>query len=160
MLLLCASGVNAQDDALAKVALYNGTWKISIEHLATKYSHAGSESTTLVNTCWRRAGYYACEQNVDGVSKGLIVFTYDAAKNVYHTYPIPSDGGPAGSGTMTIDGNTWTFPWTQKDGDTTIYFRVVNTFIGSDSIQYRQEYSLDQKTWTATARGNEHRATS
>ncbi|HEV2215498.1 MAG TPA: hypothetical protein VGR64_09425 [Terracidiphilus sp.] len=145
-----ATGIDA-------VQAYRGTWKVETEHFNTAHSKAGQESRTLHNDCWRSGGYFACNQYVDGDSKVLIVFTYDATAKVYHSYQIPQGGGEPGHGTMTIAGNEWTFPWQMKDGDTTTYFRVVNVFDGPDRIEYRQEYSPDKVHWTSMARGTETR---
>ncbi len=137
------------------VRAYAGTWKVETEHFATAHSKAGHESRVLRNACWKNGGYFACNQYVDGDSKVLIVFTYEAEAKVYHSYQIPPNGGEPGHGTMTIEGNVWTFPWQMTDAGVTTYFRVVNVFDGADRIEYRQEYSTDKTHWTAMARGSE-----
>ncbi|MGA9672137.1 MAG: hypothetical protein WBQ94_23190 [Terracidiphilus sp.] len=134
---------------------YAGVWKVEIEHLDTAQSKASHETTNLRNACWKDGGYLACNQYVDGESKALIVFTYNAKDNTYTSYPIPLGGGPSGQGKLMIEGNTWTFPWQVKDGDKTTYFRVVNVFEAPDRIRYRQEFSSDQVNWTITAKGLE-----
>lgn len=139
------------------MAGYAGTWSVSIDHLDTPHSKAGHDQNTLRNDCWKSGPYLACNQYVDGVSKALLVFTYDAASNRYTSYPIMADGSAAGHGTMEIHGDTWTFPWDAKDGGETTYYRVVNVFHGSDAIDFRQEYSKDQEHWTVMARGHETR---
>ena len=98
---------------------------------------------------------FACNQYVDGVSKALLVFTYDAAADRYTSYPIPADGSEAGKGTLVIQGNTWTYPWEVKDGGKTTYFRVVNVWAKPDRIEFRQEFSTDKVTWTEMAHGVE-----
>lgn len=140
---------------IEKIAAYAGSWSIHIEHLATPYSKASDEHTQLRNDCWRSGGFFACDQYVDGVSKALIVFTFDAASGHYTTYPIPTDGSPAGSGRLEIQGNVWTFPWESKEGEKTTYFRVVNVFTAPDTIEYRQEFSTDKVKWTLMGHGLE-----
>jgi hypothetical protein len=140
---------------IEKISAYAGSWTIHIEHLATPYSKASDEHTQLQNDCWRSGGFFACNQYVDGVSKALIVFTFDAASGKYTSYPIPTDGSAAGSGRLEIQGNVWTFPWEAKDGDKTTYFRVVNVFTAPDTIEYRQEFSTDKVKWTLMGRGEE-----
>lgn len=155
---LQASTAPDKSTGLDKIAAYAGTWKLEAEHFDTPFSKASKESTTIRNECWRSAGFYACDQFVNGDSKALIVFTYDAAKNVYATYPVPADGSKAGSGKLLIEGDTWTFPWQDEDGGKPVYFRVVNVWKSPDTIEYRQEFSRDNAQWTQTAKGTEHRA--
>ena len=143
---------------IEKIAAYAGSWSIHIEHLATPYSKANDEHTQLRNDCWRSGGFFACNQYVEGVSKALIVFTFDATSGHYTTYPIPTDGSPAGSGRLEIQGNVWTFPWESKDGEKTTYFRVVNVFTAPDTIEYRQEFSTDKVKWTLMGHGLEKKA--
>ncbi|MGD0628800.1 MAG: hypothetical protein ABR987_05580 [Terracidiphilus sp.] len=140
------------------ICAYAGTWNIEIDHFDTANSKASHEKTLLRNDCWKSGGYFACNQYVNGESKVLIVFTYNAKDNVYTSYQIPPDGSAAGSGTLLIDGNTWTFPWQSKDGDKTTYFRVVNVFTAPDRIEFRQEFSTDQAHWTLMAKGLEKKA--
>jgi hypothetical protein len=134
---------------------YAGVWKVETEHLDTAQSKAGHESATLRNACWKDGGYLACNQYVDGDSKILIVFTFNAKDNAYTSYQIPLGGGAAGSGKLLIDGKVWTFPWEVTEGAKTTYFRVVNVFDAPDRIQYRQEFSTDKVHWTVTAKGTE-----
>jgi hypothetical protein len=66
-------------------------------------------------------------------------------------------GGPAGSGTLQIEGNVWTFPWQTGEGDKATYFRVVNVFQAAGKIEFRQEFSTDKTHWTLMAKGLENR---
>jgi hypothetical protein len=102
---------------IEKIAAYAASWSIHIEHLATPYSKASDEHTQLRNDCWRSGRYFACNQYVDGASKVLLVFTYDAAAGNYTSYQIPTDGGAAGSGKLEIQGSVWTFPWETKEAE-------------------------------------------
>ena len=62
-----------------------------------------------------------------------------------------------GEGTLTIEGNVWTFPWETTEKDVTTYFRVVNTWTTPDHIDFRQEYSTDKTHWTLMAKGQDDR---
>lgn len=155
---LCASAHAAESPAgIQKMLAYQGAWKIETEHFATRFSKAAKESSTLRNDCWRSAGYFVCDQFVNGESKDLIVFTYDARDDTYNSYSVPAAGGGGGSGKLTIKGNVWTFPWEDKQDGKTVYFRVVNTFTAPGTIEYRQEFSEDNVHWTVTAKGFEHK---
>ena len=146
----------AEPSDLDAIWRYAGSWRISTESFDSPYSKAGKHSQILRNDCWRTAGYIACRQIVDSVSKVLIVFTCGGTEHYCTSYQIPPDGSPASTGTMHIEGDTWTFPWqtSGKDGKTT-YFRVVNFWGSPTSIDFRQEYSSDQVHWTKTSTGHE-----
>jgi len=144
-----ASGVEA-------ITAYAGTWKTEIEHLDSKFSKAGKETTIIRNDCWRSGEYFACHQYVDEKPVVVLVFTYSAKDDVYHSYVIPPDGSEPHMGTLLVKGNTWTFPWEDKDdAGKPLYFRVVNVWSSPETIDYRQEFSADRVTWTATAKGHE-----
>jgi hypothetical protein len=142
---------------LDRIAAYAGTWKTEVQHLDTPYGKAGHEVHSLRNDCWRASRYYACEQFLDGDSKALVVFTYDAKSDTYTSYPLPADGGAAGSGKLLIKDDVWTFPWTDSDKGKTVYFHVLNTWSSPDSVEFRQEYSTDNQHWTLMAQGRETR---
>ena len=150
-----ASPAPEQATGIDVVWAYAGVWKVEMEHFDTAQSKAAHEKTTLRNACWKNGAYLACNQYVDGDSKILIVFTYNAKAKVYTSYQIPLDGGEPGSGKLIIEGDVWTFPWKIGEGDKTTYFRVVNVFRAPDRIESMQEFSLDNVHWTVTAKGTE-----
>jgi hypothetical protein len=158
-LLCCAPFLLAEDPVIAidRLLVYKGTWKIETEQFSTPFSKAGKESSTLKNDCWRSGGFFACNQFVDGVSKDLIVFTYDQKNEDYNSYSLPVGGGKSGNGKLTIKDNVWTFPWDTRQNRKTYHFRIVNTFTSPGVIQYRQEFSEDNVIWTLTAKGTERR---
>jgi hypothetical protein len=156
-IVLCACAAAEGPSGIEKIQAYQGTWKIETEHFDTRFGKAAKESSTLRNDCWRSAGYFVCDQFVNGESKDLIVFTYDAKDDTYNSYSLPAGGGAGGGGKLVITGNVWTFPWEQKEDGKTIYFHVVNTFTAPGTIEYRQEFSEDKVHWTVTAKGLEHK---
>jgi hypothetical protein len=97
--LLACAGVLAlaQATGIDAIEAYRGTWKTEMEHFNTPYSKAGKESSTLHNDCLKSGEFFACHQIVNGESKALIIFTYDAKSKTYTTYPIMPDGRAAGS---------------------------------------------------------------
>jgi hypothetical protein len=147
----------APPNTIDKLAAYSGTWKTATEHFATDFSKAAKESSSLRNDCWRSGVFYACNQFVDGDSKILLVFTYNAKDDVYTSTQISLDGKAVGSGKLLIAGNVWTFPWESQDDGKTVYFRVVNTWTSPTTIDFRSEFSRDNTTWTVMARGNEQK---
>jgi hypothetical protein len=161
---LCAAPVLAQLSPPAQsqasgidvISAYAGSWKTEIEHLDTKFSKARKETTNLRNDCWRSEEYFACHQYVDDKSAATLVFTYNAKDDVYHSYVIPPDGSEPHMGTLLVKGNTWIFPWEDKDDAGKLYyFQVVNTWSSATTIEYRQEFSDDKLHWTVSARGHE-----
>ncbi|MDE2235828.1 MAG: hypothetical protein KGL13_00455 [Gammaproteobacteria bacterium] len=138
---------------LGKLAAYAGTWKTEVGHFDTPYSKTGTDSAILKNDCWRSGGFYACHQYVNGESKALLVFTYDAKERVYSVYPVVADGGAVQPGKLIIHGNVWTFPWELQEKGRTVYFHVINIFTATDTIEYREEYSMDNLHWYPMAQG-------
>jgi len=160
MVSMVTSSALAADasQGLDRIAAYAGSWQTSMHQLDTPYSKAGDESHLLRNDCWRSAGFYACDQIVDGISQALLVFLYDAKTGNYSSYPIPAGGAPqVQPGRLDIAGDTWTFPWDVTAQGKTTHFRVVNVWRSPDSIEFRQEYSADGIHWTLMAEGQEVR---
>ena len=155
--VLCACAAAEDPVGIGKIEAYRGTWKIETEHMDTRFSKAAKESSTLRNDCWRSGAFFVCDQFVNGESKDLIVYTYNAQDDTYNSYSMPAGGGRAGSGRLLIKGNVWTFPWERQEGGKTYYFHVVNTFTAAGTIEYRQEFSEDKIHWTVTAKGLEHK---
>lgn len=156
-LVLFACAAAESPSGIEKILAYQGTWKLESEHFNTQFSKTSKESSTVRNDCWRSAGFFVCDQFVNGESQDLIVFTYNAKDDTYASYSVPTNGGEGNSGELIIKGNVWTFPWQDKKGGKTFYFRVVNTFTGPGTIEYRQEFSEDKAHWTVTAKGLEHK---
>ena len=148
----------ARANGLDVISAYQGSWSVRIVHHTTKYSRARTDTSTLRNDCWRSFDYYACHQFADGKSAALVVYTYDAKAHTYATHAIVGGTASANGGILTIAGNTWTYPWQDKDDSgKTVHIRIVNTFRDRNTIAFRQEFSLDNRTWIRTADGVEHR---
>ena len=146
---------------VAAIAAYAGNWKGTTKNFATPYSKAAKTSDTLRNDCWSDSDFYVCRQIVNGKPAPVLsVYTYDAKTDIYHVYSVPAHGGnSADSGELIIKGNVWTFPWEYQHDRKTMYFRVVNVWSSSNTIEYRQEFSADQIHWTLMAKGHEIRDT-
>lgn len=155
--LLSTAASAADPQGLDKLAAYAGSWNTEMRHLDTPFSKAGSEHATLRNDCWRSAGFYACDQFVNGESKAFLVFLYDPAADRYTSYPIFPGAGEVHPGVLIIKGQVWTFPWDNTQDGKTTHFRAVNTWTSPDSIEFRQEYSSDGVNWTVMEEGHETR---
>lgn len=162
-LLLCAAALAASTlaaadtpSALDRLIPFAGTWKSDSQTFDTPYSKAGTSSSTLVNQCWKAGQFFICNQSVNGESRVLLVFAYKGGDTFGVTY-VPADGSHSISGTVLVAGGVWTYPGQQTKLGQTTYFRTVNIYGNSDNLDYREEYSQDQQTWTLMAKGHETR---
>jgi hypothetical protein len=142
--------------ALDKLKAFAGAWKSDSQNFDTIYSSAGTVSSMQANECTRNGGFFVCNQSSNGVSRVLLVFTYKGGDTYGVTY-VPADGSHAVSGELLIVGNTWTYPGQITKLGQVTYLRTVNVFTNSDTIEYRQEFSVDQQNWTLMAQGRETR---
>src|SRR5262249_16647303 len=112
---ICAAKVSAADpiDSLDR---FSGTWKSHGTFVDSPYGKAGPADATT--TCAWSTGhtFVICQQSVtmEGKnSENIALYTYDADAKVYRFFNIqPSKAVPL---TITIDGNTVTYPVTFKD---------------------------------------------
>lgn len=149
--LFAQSTPNPMDVVLA----YRGTWRAELDHLDATSGKSSRESSVIHNICWKSNEFAACNQVVNGESKILIVYTYNATESFYSSNMILPNGVAAGKGKLIVSGNTWIFPWQSEEQGKTTYYRVVNEFTSRTHIEVRQEYSTDKVHWTQTMRGKE-----
>jgi hypothetical protein len=140
---------------LDKLAVYAGTWKTETGHFMTLFSKAGKDSAAIKNDCWRSGDYYICGQYVNGKSKDLLVYTYDSKDGTYTIYPIVAGDQNVQPAKLIIHGNVWTYPWETNDKGKRTYFRIINVFTAPDTIEHREEYSIDKIHWYPMAQGYE-----
>ncbi len=143
--------------ALDRLNVFAGSWKSESQTFKTPYSEESTSSYTLVNQCWKAGAFFVCNQSVDGVSRSMLVFSFKGGDS-YNEVAIPADSGHGSNGTVLVDGGVWTFPGETHKYGQVIYFRTVNIYAAnSDSLDYREEYSTDQQSWTLMAKGHESR---
>jgi hypothetical protein len=156
---LAASSFAMAADApspLDQLSVFAGTWKSDTQNFKTPYSEESSGSYTLVNQCWKAGAFFVCNQSVEGVSRSLLVFSYKGG-DTYKEVAISADTGIGSNGTLLVDGGVWTFPAESHKLGQVVYFRTVNVYNGNDNLDFREEYSDDQQTWTLMAKGHETR---
>ncbi|MGE5624424.1 MAG: hypothetical protein ACM3ZT_02635 [Bacillota bacterium] len=158
---LVASGFAVAADTppaspLDRLAVFAGTWKSVGQNFKTPYSEEADTSSTVTNQCWKTGAFFICNQSVNGVSRVLVVFTYQSG-DTYAVSNIPAEGGHASNGTLVLSGGVWTFPGQSHKYGQVTYFRTVNIYSNYDNLDYREEYSEDQQTWTPMAQGHETR---
>lgn len=143
---------------LDKLKVLAGTWKSDGQAYDTEFSKAAKDTSTLHNDCWQSGEFYACDQIVDGVSRALIIFTFNAKDGTYNNYAVQAGGAPARlGGILMIDGNTWTYSSRPDPDAKPPFFHTVNVFDGDSTIHYKLEFTRDNKTWTTTREGIERR---
>lgn len=158
---LAASALATAADApapapLDRLNVFAGTWKSDTRTFETPYSHEGSGSVTLVNQCWKAGAFFVCNQSVDGVSRVMLVFSYKGG-DTYSEVEVPADTGVGSTGTLVVSGGLWTWPGQFHKLGQVVYVRTVNIYNGTDSLDYREEYSNDQVEWAPMATGHETR---
>lgn len=142
--------------ALDRLNVFAGTWKSDIQNFKTPYSEESTGSSTLVNQCWKTGAFFICNQTVDGVSRALLVFTFKGG-DTYNEAEISADSGRSANGTLLVDGGVWTFPGQFHKLGQVVYVRTVNIYNDNDSLDFREEFSTDQQTWTVMSKGHETR---
>src|SRR5579863_506558 len=147
---------SSASQGLDRLAVFAGTWKSDSQTFKTPYSEEGSSTTTLVNQCWKTGAFFVCNQTVNGVSASMLVFTYKGG-DTFNEAAVQAATGQANNGTVVIAGGVWTFPGVSHQYGQATYFRVVNIYSNNDNLDYREEYSTDQLTWTLMAKGHETR---
>jgi len=151
-----AAADTAAPSALDRLNVFAGTWKSDSETYKTPYSEANTISSTLVNQCWKAGAFFICNQSVNGDSRVLLAFVFKGGDTYNVTY-VPADGSHASNGVLLVDGGVWTYPGEQHKYGQVVYFRNVNIYTNTDSLDYREEYSTDQQNWTLMAKGHESR---
>jgi hypothetical protein len=146
----------AEPDPYAPLKLYEGAWQVNFSAPEKKSDH-------LVNRCARTGAFFSCEQELNGKTAALIIFLplehSGAGPLEYRTLAVLPDGARPGDwGHLVIDGNTWTYSWTQKEGEKTVAMRNVNRFQDNDHIHFDLQKRRDDGTWTTTLAGDESRA--
>jgi hypothetical protein len=152
------AAAQAAPAGLDKLKVLARTWKSDGQAFDTEFSKASKDSSTLRNDCWQSGEFYACDQIVDGVSRALIIFSFNAKDGTYNNYAIQADGAPARpGGILTIAGIKWTYGSRPDPDEKPPFSRTVNVFDGDSTIHYKLEFTRDNKTWTTTREGVERR---
>ena len=141
---------------LDRLNVFAGTWTSEVQNFKTPYSEESSGTSTLVNQCWKTGAFFLCNQSVNGASRAMLVFTYKGG-DTYNEVEVSADTGHAANGTLLVDGGVWTFPGQFHKLGQLVYVRTVNIYDGTDSLDFREEFSDDQVNWTVMSKGHETR---
>jgi hypothetical protein len=150
-LMLCVVGAGPLDQ-LDRLA---GTWSTQGTFLTTPYSTAGTAAGTASCAWSNDRQFMICQQNVTLSGKtdhDVTIYAYDESKQAYRFYNIHA--GDSTSTTITVNGDTVTYPFTFTDGGQSVQIRTINAWKGSSYYDWRTEYSNDNgATWTPMASG-------
>ena len=132
-----------------------GTWQSQGTFVDTPYQKAGSATATT--TCaWSNDGaFMICQQSasMNGThDNDLGIYTYDSAAGAYRFFNVHASRTT--SSTITVAGNTITYPFTFDDNGKTVTIRTLNVWDDPKSYRWRTEYSTDGgTTWTLMGSG-------
>jgi hypothetical protein len=131
----------AQLDELDRFA---GTWQSQGTFLETPYGKASSSSATTTCAWSIDHAFMICQQNVSMGGKqedDLGIYTYDATANVYRFYNVRASATT--STTITVAGNTITYPFSFTDNGKNVTIRTVNIWENANLDRWSSEYSID-----------------
>jgi hypothetical protein len=140
-------------DPYTPLRLYDGTWEITRK--------GASKPDILINHCAVLGQFFACGQNVNGVSGGLVVFIpVKDQPGHYYTQTIMPEGRATGRDDLRIEGSQWMYTSRRDDNGTTTYYRTINNFTDKNHIHFEQSESNNNKDWTVKNAGDEVRTAS
>jgi hypothetical protein len=134
---------------------FAGTWQSEGTFVNTPYSKPGT-STATTTCAWSGDHLFMiCQQIVTMGGKrddDLGIYSYDETASAYRFYGVHP--GQATSTTISVNGNTITYPFTFTDNGKNVTIHTLNVWKNSNLYTWRTEFSTDGgKTWTLMASG-------
>ena len=128
-----ASGLPKPSPEQKKLEAFLGTWKVESEIKDNGYVPAGKSVSTETCTSGPAGSYLECRAEGGNLPTRLAIMAYDSYAKAYISYYASSV--LVGTGTGSVDGNTWT--WTVEDhmagmavkGRTTVTFLSASHFV-------------------------------
>jgi len=125
-----------------KLEYFVGKWTVESEIKANEFVPAGKIVTTETCTLGPGGFYVEC-RNEGPLPTRLAIIAYDSHAKVYTSY-YASSAGLVGTGTGTVNGNTWTWMVEDKYAGKAIKGRTTITM--SSPTQYTIKYEMaDEK---------------
>ena len=121
-----------------KLEYFLGTWKVESEIKANAYVPAGKGVTTETYTL-DPGGYYLESRGEGQIPRTVGIIAYDSHAKLYTTF-YASSAGLVGTGTGTVDGNTWTWMIEDKVFGKSVKGRTTITI--SSASQYTEKYEM------------------
>jgi hypothetical protein len=152
---------SGEPDPYEPLKLYDGTWKVQMVSGGTDKKSADKPDVLSVH-CARTGKFFSCEQELNGQPRALVIFcptvTSSSGALEYRTLVARADlSKPDDWEHLVIEGDTWTYTWTQKDGDKVVSMRNVNHFAGKDRIHFEVQKLEDNASWKTQVAGDEER---
>jgi len=121
-----------------KLEYFLGTWKVETEIKANEYVPAGKGVTTATVTLG--PGGFCVESHAEGqIPRTDAIIAYDSDAKVYTEF-YASSAGLVGSGTGTVNGNTWTWMLEDKVFGKAAKGRTTITILSAS--QYTSKYEM------------------
>ena len=121
-----------------KLEYFVGTWKVENEIKANEYVPAGKGVTTATVTLG--PGGFCVESRAEGqIPRTDAIIAYDSDAKVYTEF-YASSAGLVGTGTGTVNGNTWTWMVEDKYAGKSIKGRTTVTILSP--TQYTSKYEM------------------
>ncbi|HLX26469.1 MAG TPA: hypothetical protein VKR05_05705 [Candidatus Cybelea sp.] len=134
---------------------FSGTWHSQGTFNETPYSTAGTSSATTICNWSADHLFMICPQSVTLAGKrddDVAIYSYDDAAGAYRFFNVRP--GRITSTTITVNGNTVTYPFTFTDTGKNVTIRTLNVWKTADLYTWRTEYTIDGgATWTLMASG-------
>jgi hypothetical protein len=134
---------------------FAGTWQSQGTFVDTPYQKAGNATATT--TCaWSIDGeFMICQQsaNLNGThDSALGIYSYDSTAQAYRFDNVHT--ARSTSTTVTVDGDTVTYPFTFSDNGKSVTIRTLNVWKSPTMYTWRTEYSTDGgATWSLMGSG-------
>jgi hypothetical protein len=121
-----------------KLEYFLGTWKVETEIKANEYVPAGKGVTTATVTLG--PGGFCVESRAEGqIPRTDAIIAYDSDAKVYTEF-YASSAGLVGTGTGTVNGNTWTWMLEDKVFGKAVKGRTTITILSAS--QYTSKYEM------------------
>jgi len=166
LLIIFAVGALAQsggtdDQATKKLGAFVGKWQSEGTFQETAISHAGKVSS-VIDCGWSPQGnFLICEQQItDSTGKHiqLSIFSYNSKDGNYTISSMAGPGRTPWNGTLTIEGNIWTYPGGFERDGKKIQIRTINDFSVPGTETFKTEFSEDGGAhWTTSLQGTAHK---
>ena len=121
-----------------KLEYFLGKWTVEGEIKANEFVRAGKTVSTETATLGPR-GFYVESRNEGPSLTRLAIIGYDSHAKVYTSY-YASSAGLVGTGTGTVNGNTWT--WMIQDRWLGQSVKGRTTITISSASQYTEKYEM------------------
>lgn len=151
-----AAPITAFSAPIDELDRFAGTWQSEGTFVDGPYSKAGV-STASTTCAWSNdRSFMICQQSVltsGKRSSDLGIYTYDDASSAYRFYNVSS--ARTTSTTITVSGNTITYPFSFTDNGKNVTIRTLNIWKNAGLYTWRAEYTTDGgATWTPMGSGS------